>query len=196
MGYVTITNPKGLPPTPGGKGQVGNLGLTDAEENDLVAFLQILSDGFTKPNPIHQGLEPGRVRRVREDVPHPRSEAAHEIPNIHDAPRQRVRHRRRDALDPATRLGEPSKVVSVTAGPVMPLFNLGVARDRTFFVGRHDALVHDNTPPDPRLEPFDAGLSLAAARHGRSLGSPGGRAISGNSRGSSRAVELGLVDER
>jgi hypothetical protein len=56
MGYVTINNPMGLPPGPkGGTGQVGNLGLTDSEENDLVAFLRILSDGFTRPNPI-----PGR----------------------------------------------------------------------------------------------------------------------------------------
>ncbi|MBV8265417.1 MAG: hypothetical protein JO252_03635 [Planctomycetaceae bacterium] len=38
---------------------------------------------------------------------------------------------------------------------------------RTIFVGRHDALVHGTTPPDPLLEPFDAGPSLAAARHGR-----------------------------
>jgi hypothetical protein len=60
-------------------------------------------------------------------------------------------------------LGGLAKVVSVTAGPVVPLFNLDVARDRTCFVGRHDAPVHDNTPPDPRLEPFDAGTSLAAA---------------------------------
>jgi cytochrome c peroxidase len=27
----------------------GNLGLTDEEENQIVAFLQILSDGFTRP---------------------------------------------------------------------------------------------------------------------------------------------------
>ena len=63
----------------------------------------------------------------------------------------------------AATLGGLSKVVSVTAGPVVPLFNLDVARNRTFFVGRHDALVHDNTPPDPRLEPFDAGASLAVS---------------------------------
>jgi cytochrome c peroxidase len=30
---------------------VGNLGLTDAEENQLVAFMQTLSDGFTTPYP-------------------------------------------------------------------------------------------------------------------------------------------------
>jgi hypothetical protein len=63
----------------------------------------------------------------------------------------------------AATLGGLSKVVSVTAGPVVPLFNLDVARNRTFFVGRHDALVHHNTPPDPRLEPFDAGASLAVS---------------------------------
>jgi hypothetical protein len=27
----------------------GNLGLTDKEEDDIVAFLQTLSDGFTRP---------------------------------------------------------------------------------------------------------------------------------------------------
>jgi cytochrome c peroxidase len=50
MGYLTLNNPKGLPPSMGG--HVGNLGLTDQQENDLVNFLAILSDGFTKPNPI------------------------------------------------------------------------------------------------------------------------------------------------
>ncbi|HWF85454.1 MAG TPA: hypothetical protein VG222_11420, partial [Vicinamibacterales bacterium] len=30
---------------------VGNLGLTDAEENQLVAFLKTLTDGFTRPYP-------------------------------------------------------------------------------------------------------------------------------------------------
>jgi len=33
-------------------GQVGNLGLTPQQEADVVAFLRILSDGFTAPNPI------------------------------------------------------------------------------------------------------------------------------------------------
>jgi cytochrome c peroxidase len=36
----------------GAPGNIGNLGLTDQQENDLVAFLQILSDGFTAPNPV------------------------------------------------------------------------------------------------------------------------------------------------
>jgi cytochrome c peroxidase len=33
-------------------GQVGNLGLTPQQEADVVAFLGILSDGFTAPNPV------------------------------------------------------------------------------------------------------------------------------------------------
>jgi cytochrome c peroxidase len=33
-------------------GQVGNLQLSTQEEQDLVNFLAILSDGFTKPNPV------------------------------------------------------------------------------------------------------------------------------------------------
>jgi methylamine dehydrogenase accessory protein MauD len=33
-------------------GQVGNLGLTASQEADLVNFLKILTDGFTRPNPV------------------------------------------------------------------------------------------------------------------------------------------------
>ena len=33
-------------------GCIGNLGLTAQQEADLVAFMQILSDGFTTPNPV------------------------------------------------------------------------------------------------------------------------------------------------
>ena len=49
-----------------------------------------------------------------------------------------------------------SKIVSVSAGGPEPLFNLDVAMNRTYFVGRNDALVHDNRLPDPRIRPFDA----------------------------------------
>jgi hypothetical protein len=35
-------------------GQVGNLQLTAQQEQDLVNFISILSDGFTKPNPVSQ----------------------------------------------------------------------------------------------------------------------------------------------
>jgi cytochrome c peroxidase len=40
---VTLQNPAGLP------GLVGNLGLIKAEEDDIVAFLKTLSDGYFKP---------------------------------------------------------------------------------------------------------------------------------------------------
>ena len=34
-------------------GQVGNLGLTAFQEADLINFLKILTDGYTKPNPVN-----------------------------------------------------------------------------------------------------------------------------------------------
>ena len=55
-------------------------------------------------------------------------------------------------------LGGTARVASVSPGDVRPVFNLDVARYRTFFVGRSDALVHDNAPPDPHQKPFDAGM--------------------------------------
>lgn len=33
-------------------GQIGNLQLSSQEEADLVNFLKILSDGYTKPSPV------------------------------------------------------------------------------------------------------------------------------------------------
>ena len=45
---VTLQNPQGLPGN--AVNQVGNLGLTDKQENDIVSFLQTLSDGF-EPSP-------------------------------------------------------------------------------------------------------------------------------------------------
>ncbi len=59
-------------------------------------------------------------------------------------------------------LGGLARIVSATAGPVEPVFNLDVARTRTFFVGLRDALVHDNTLPDLHKPPFDAPPVLAA----------------------------------
>jgi hypothetical protein len=49
----------------------------------------------------------------------------------------------------------------------VPLYNLDVARNRTFFVGVRGTLFHDNTLPAPRLEPFDALPSLVTAKDGR-----------------------------
>jgi cytochrome c peroxidase len=41
---VTLNNPQGLTPEQGG--EVGNLGLTPQEEEDIIAFLKTLSDGY------------------------------------------------------------------------------------------------------------------------------------------------------
>jgi hypothetical protein len=59
-------------------------------------------------------------------------------------------------------LGGLTAVSSIDSGGVQPVFNLDVAEDADFFVGRGGALVHDNTLPDLRLAPFDAPPSLAA----------------------------------
>jgi hypothetical protein len=55
-------------------------------------------------------------------------------------------------------------VGTIDEGSVQPVYNLDVADDADFFVGRQGALVHDNTLPDLRQPPFDAPPSLAAAR--------------------------------
>lgn len=55
MSALTLINPSGLPGStpegsaPSGAGQVGNLGLTDSDEDAIVAFLQTLSDGYFVP---------------------------------------------------------------------------------------------------------------------------------------------------
>ena len=65
------------------------------------------------------------------------------------------------ADDRVRTLGGVLPVEAISPGQVVPLFNLDVADDATFFVGSSAALVHDNTLPDPRLVPFD--LPAAAA---------------------------------
>jgi cytochrome c peroxidase len=43
----TLQNPNGAPPS--SAAQVGNLGLTDQEEDQIVAFVQTLTDGYFRP---------------------------------------------------------------------------------------------------------------------------------------------------
>jgi len=52
-----VQNVTGVPPSQAtsateSNGQVGNLQLTQQQEDDLVNFIKILSDGYTKPNPV------------------------------------------------------------------------------------------------------------------------------------------------
>ncbi|WP_406698929.1 polymorphic toxin-type HINT domain-containing protein [Singulisphaera sp. Ch08] len=60
-------------------------------------------------------------------------------------------------------LGGLVRVGSIDAADVQPVFNLDVAGNADFFVGRQGALVHDNTLPDLRQTPFDAPPRLATA---------------------------------
>ena len=52
-------------------------------------------------------------------------------------------------------LGGQVRVASIEPGDVVPVYNLDVARNRSFFVGQGSVLVHDNTLPEARLRPFD-----------------------------------------
>jgi hypothetical protein len=68
--------------------------------------------------------------------------------------------------DTIRRLGGTAAVVSVSAEKVQPVFNLDVARSRSFFVGASGALVHDNGLVDPVIHPFDAPKAPAVAAGG------------------------------
>ena len=72
-------------------------------------------------------------------------------------------------------LDGPVRVESVEPDRVQPVFNLDVADDADFFVGKLGTLVHDNSLPDPRLAPFDApapGSTAQARRPDRSVARP------------------------
>ena len=61
-------------------------------------------------------------------------------------------------LDPFYSLRSLAGIVRVDRiepDSVRPLYNFDVAGSRTFYVGRTNLLVHDNTLPDHRLKPFD-----------------------------------------
>jgi len=63
--------------------------------------------------------------------------------------------------DQVRSLGGLSEVVAVNRDQVQPVFNLEVAGGHSFFVGRHRALVHDNSLVAPTTEPFDAAVRVA-----------------------------------
>ena len=48
-----------------------------------------------------------------------------------------------------------AKVAAVETAEVVPVFNLTVSGDHTYFVGSIDCLVHDNTLPGAPSRPFD-----------------------------------------
>ena len=59
-------------------------------------------------------------------------------------------------------VGGVAEIQSVETDTVQPVFNLEVAGNRDFFVGRQGMLVHDNSFVQPVLEPFDRQPDLAA----------------------------------
>ena len=53
-------------------------------------------------------------------------------------------------------VGGASRVMDVSPRAIQPVFNLEVAKAKTFFVGKAGALVHDFSLVEPTPEPFDA----------------------------------------
>jgi cytochrome c peroxidase len=49
---------------------VGNLGLSDQDEDDIVAFLETLTDGYTKTNPAVTNTIQRNIRQMRESLQH------------------------------------------------------------------------------------------------------------------------------
>jgi hypothetical protein len=64
-------------------------------------------------------------------------------------------------------LNGTATVTAIEPEKVQPVFNLDVADSHSFFAGPGAALVHDNTVPGLRLEPFDAPMVLAENEAGR-----------------------------
>jgi hypothetical protein len=62
-------------------------------------------------------------------------------------------------------VGGLATVGAVEPDATQPVFNLEVAHDRTFFVGKTGALVHDNSLVAPAFTPFDAVPEISPAGH-------------------------------
>ncbi len=69
--------------------------------------------------------------------------------------------------DPIRLLGGVKRVESIGPDQVQPVFNLEVARNSDFFVGKSAALVHDNSIVRPVPQPFDAPADLATEKAGK-----------------------------
>jgi hypothetical protein len=63
--------------------------------------------------------------------------------------------------DPIRTLNGTVKVTAIEEGKVVPVYNLDVADDADFFVGKLGALAHDNTLPNLREQPFDGAAAVA-----------------------------------
>jgi hypothetical protein len=59
-------------------------------------------------------------------------------------------------------IGATARVESVESDKVQPVYNLDVAENRNFFVGKQGCLVYDYSPVQPVLAPFDREPDLGA----------------------------------
>jgi tetratricopeptide (TPR) repeat protein len=71
--------------------------------------------------------------------------------------------------DPIRTLNGTVKVTAIEEGKVVPVYNLDVADDADFFVGKLGALAHDNTLPNLREQPFDVAAAAATEPQSSSL---------------------------
>jgi hypothetical protein len=67
-----------------------------------------------------------------------------------------VQARELNARDTVRHFGDILQGTGLVPDSEQPLYNLDVWSSWTFFVGKSELLVHDNTLPDHRLVPFDA----------------------------------------
>jgi hypothetical protein len=78
----------------------GNLGLTDGEETDIVAFLPTLSDGFTRSYINSRSLGSEKIRIIVNCAARPRdaggqTSATIAAPGPHSAPNPRPEKKRK-----------------------------------------------------------------------------------------------------
>jgi hypothetical protein len=71
------------------------------------------------------------------------------------------------AGDPIRMLGRVARLNAIEPDQVQPLFNLEVAQDHDFFVGKAGALVHDNALPSTIVRPFDASSVLVSTERSK-----------------------------
>jgi len=124
--------------------RVGDLVLTQSTETGALGYRPILVVHHNPPSPTFL------IRVAGETI------VSSPFHRFWMAGRGWVMAREIRAGDRLRTLDGVAEVASVESGPVQPVINLDVAEDADFFAGQAGALVHDNTLPDPRLDPFDA----------------------------------------
>ncbi len=129
--------------------KVGDLVLTQGTDTGGLGYRPILVVHHNPPSPTY------RIRLAGESI------ISSHFHRFWIAGRGWVMARDLKPGDPVRTLGGIAPVESVEPDKVQLVYNLDVADDADFFAGKLGALVHDNTLPDPRRAPFDAGAVAA-----------------------------------